>query len=403
MATRPPITYDDVLPYLQHIEHTIFQYLGKYAEFFGHVIRWDLSSELSAWTYYNDMSIEEAVASVLNYYQNIMLQYRLYCHHSSDWCCDDGDGHVDIYALMNNFETAVWENRLQQLLATKRYSFMLSQHGMTGTVNSIVCSRHQCDVTTIDTKLYDDVSSFSATTQDEDTMMYISDDVLQLMTDPIIDVSDAEIDKDMKMNADDICSGNCNDRETEQMLLSSFFEDNIATCTSELSICESDMLQSEKPEQKPKPKVKAKPQPKAASRKKKTTTRKPKKEKCTETTKAKKATTTRKRKKDNPTNDDSVCMQHGNVTKEHVQHAHSMSMECTSEDVDADVLSFQCAAKQKYFYMCWEITIEQTAMLANYIADHSKLVEMRKLSASAALTQFDDMLQHLAKDKKKKI
>ena len=181
-----PITYDDVQPYLQHIEHMIFQYLGKYAETFGHVIRWDLSSEFSAWTYYNDMSIEEAVASVLNYYQNVMLQYRLYCHHSSDWCCDDADGHVDIYALMNNFETAVWENRLQQLLATKRYSFMLTQHGMTGTVNSIVCSGHQCDITTMDTKLYDDVSSFSATTQDEDTMMHISDDVLQLMTEPII-------------------------------------------------------------------------------------------------------------------------------------------------------------------------------------------------------------------------
>ena len=124
----------------------------------------------------------------------------------------------------------------------------------------------------------------------------------------------------------------------------------------------------------------------------------------------KKAAPNRKAKKENAQKERSNPTNGGNVTKEddkyvQCQHQHneyqqgnSMSIKHSSKDVDADVLSFECAAKQRYFYMSEKVTIEQTAMLALYIADHSKLVGMQKLSVSAALSQFDDMLQYLAKD-----
>ena len=219
------LSYGAVQPYLEYIEDKISKYLSSYSRTFEHVVIRGLSREFHAWTHAGTMSVQLAVATMLNYYRQIMLKY-LWCGNIAEGrrdVDDNGYGHVEIYVLINNFETAMWENRLEPLLRRQQYGSMASecnvdpvQDNESIAVGGDRCTQH--------------ANTFRANTAcispcDIDCCNGTSEDLQSLMQQSIDDESERKFVQYMKRHGSAIVKGNHNDEDTEHHLSELFAED----------------------------------------------------------------------------------------------------------------------------------------------------------------------------------
>ena len=225
--------YDTVQPYLEYIECKIFQLLDSYSRSFEHAFTRGLSRKCHAGT----ISVELAVVIILNYYRQVMSQYLWYCNIAQDRFQDDkeADGPAEIYALINNFESAMWENRLEPLLCRPQQGHATSKCNADSVQDNDSPASGSNTSTRHDKMLSDDRALLCVSPCDVDCCDETDEDLENLMEDSIDNESESKFIQYMKTQSNNILNGDHSDEDTEQHLAQLFGEDYTTS-----SFCSSD-------------------------------------------------------------------------------------------------------------------------------------------------------------------
>ena len=221
------LSYDAVQPYLEYIECKMSRYLGSYARTFDHVLIRGLSREFHAWRHTDTTSVQLAVATILNYYRQVMSRYFWYCNIAQDRHEDDDDdgGHVEIYALINNFETAMWENQLEPLLGRQQHGSVTFQCNIDTVQDNDSIATGGEKFIKQDNILNDSRPLLCVSPCDVDCCNDTNEDLQDLMQQNIDDESENKFLQYMKSHGNEIVKGEQNNEDTEHHLSQLFGED----------------------------------------------------------------------------------------------------------------------------------------------------------------------------------
>ena len=330
------LSYDAVQPYLEYIECKIVQYLGSYARTFDHVLKRGLSREFHAWKHTDTTNVQLAVATILNYYRQVMSQYFWYCNIAQDRYQHDVDngGHIEIYALINNFETAMWENQLEPLLGRQQHGNVTFQCNV-NTVQDNDCidgGGEKC--TKQETILNDSRPLLCVSPCDVDCCNDMNKDFQDLMQQSIDDESEKKFLQYMNSHGNKIVKGEQNDEDTEHHLSELFGEDYT---TSSLSSSDEN--------------------------------------------------TSHESSKDHVTSRHPMSPQDGPASKRRKRNTPPKSV------------SFQQTAATRFLSIPTTFSVEQTKNVAKCISANTALVERGKLSTDDAMGNVETILQHLLMQK----
>lgn len=113
MGTCKCSKFYEMKPYLLHIEDMVWHYAGDVCNALSRP--WEEEDLLSLMAN-NEVSIQEAVTTVLNYYRGIMMEHtRLNQLVTKSGNVDCGT-QMEIYRAINHFECTVWENEMREFL-----------------------------------------------------------------------------------------------------------------------------------------------------------------------------------------------------------------------------------------------------------------------------------------------
>jgi len=231
--------FDDVQPYLEHIEHMIHDFVGERIDIIPRTWNNDTATECMISVQSDTMSVQEAVTLMLQEYRLLMISDFCYCRNTNNTSAVENEKRVEIVRMMANFESSIWENEWYQLIPTN-YSWLYEPQTSTNTCTSndnnlvadnvIPTTERTTDETRsgfVDDKNEDqlespmnDIAFDSPATQESRNWCTVdsSSNYANLMTEPINEDVERNFLEEMAKNGDEICNGDTNDPETEEAL-----------------------------------------------------------------------------------------------------------------------------------------------------------------------------------------
>ena len=128
--------FDDVQPYLEHIEHMIYDFIGTQVDVIPKIWTNNVISRCIMLLQSNAMSVQEAVTSVLQEYRFLVISHFRYCRETNSINTMQNEKRVEIIKMMANFESAIWENEWYQLMSQDYSQIYKSKDSNTTCVNN---------------------------------------------------------------------------------------------------------------------------------------------------------------------------------------------------------------------------------------------------------------------------